>query len=162
LTPNLLKVVQELYLSARGSFIFIDGTSGLDMWNLKIAPYPLPWGTTWTNEEYIRHLRRYIEDVLAVEGWGVELWHNLTNDPNEPSSAAAANETEFRTHLAELTSDYEHRLWIAPLHLKNRLPLYRYARSGLYHRAVNIQRLLSEHLGEDLRFIWIMKCRLLN
>lgn len=114
LDPNIIEVAQELYISARGVESGINGIAGADIFKLDIAPYPRPWGATWTNEEYIANLRQYAEDVLAVEGWGVEMWHNLTTDPNALSSAPAVKENVFRAHLTELTSDYEHRLWIAP------------------------------------------------
>jgi hypothetical protein len=114
LDPNIIEVAQELYTSARGVTIGINGTAEGNIWKLKTAPRPTPWGATWTNEEYLANLQQYAEDVLAVEGWGVDMWHNLTDDPNVPSSGPAVNETVLRTHLAELASDYEHRLWIAP------------------------------------------------
>lgn len=116
LTPNIIEVAQELYISARGVNIGINEIAEGNIWNLKTAPRPTPWdaGVTWTNEQYLANLRQYVEDLLTVNGWGIEMWHNLTNDPNEPSSGPAVNETVFRTFLAELTSDYGHRLWVAP------------------------------------------------
>jgi len=116
LDPNIIEVAQELYISARGVKIGINEIAEVDIWYLKTAPYPTPWGTMWwTNEQYIANLRQYVDDLLAVSGWGIDLWHNLTTDPNELlSSGSVVNETVFRTHLAVLTSDYEHRLWVAP------------------------------------------------
>ena len=111
---NVLNVANELYISARGNNIFINGATGGDLWNIGMAPYPFPWGSTWKDEEYITGLRQYVEDVFAVEGWAIEMWHNLTSDPNQLSTGQAATETVFRTHLAELTSEYNERLWIAP------------------------------------------------
>jgi hypothetical protein len=55
-----------------------------------------------------------VEDIIAVQGWGVEIWHGFTTDSNEHNSAQAVNETVFRTHLAELASDYEQSIWVAP------------------------------------------------
>jgi len=115
LDPNIIEVAQELYISARGVHFGINGIVGADIFKLRVAPYPTPWGTMWwTNEQYIANLRQYVDDLLAVEGWGIDLWHNLTTDPNALSGGATVNETVFRTHLTVLTSDYEHRLWVAP------------------------------------------------
>jgi hypothetical protein len=41
-------------------------------------------------------------------------WHDFTADSNCPSSGQTVNETVFRAHLAELASDYEHSIWVAP------------------------------------------------
>lgn len=114
LDPNIVAVAQELYISARGVEVGINEIAEVDIWYLKTATRPIPWGTTWTNEQYIANLRQYVDDLLAAGGWGIDLWHNLTTDPNELNNGAAANETVFRAHLTELTSDYEHRIWVAP------------------------------------------------
>jgi len=114
LDPNVIAVAWELYISARGVHFGINGVAGADIFKLWVAPYPTPWGSTWTDEQYITNLRQYVEDVLEVEGWGVEMWHGLTLEPNFPSSGQTVNETVFRSHLAELTSEYAQVVWVAP------------------------------------------------
>jgi hypothetical protein len=112
--PNIRAVAQELYISARGVDIGINNIDEADIFNLQIAPYPQPWGQTWTDQQYINNLRQYVEDVISVEGWGVEMWHDLTAKTSDLSSGQAVNEIVFRTHLAELASDYEQSVWVAP------------------------------------------------
>lgn len=114
LDPNIIGVAKELYISARGVGLGINGIAGANIFKLRIAPYPIPWGSTWKDEQYIANLRQYVEDVLAVEGWGIEMWHNLTSEPNFLSSGQTVNETVFRSHLTELTSGYDQLVWVAP------------------------------------------------
>jgi len=119
LDPNVKSVAQQLYISARGvDFRLYGGINDppeTDIFELAVAPRPSPWPDGfWTDEEYISSLRQYIEDTLAVEGWGIEMWHNLTSDPNRLSTGPIVNETVWRTHLTELTSDYEQLVWVAP------------------------------------------------
>ncbi len=114
LGDDVVAVAKQLYISARGVHWGVNSGVGADLFKLYVAPYPSPWGTTLADNVYVGELRTYIEDVLAVGGWGVEMWHNLTEDPNQPSSGQAVNERVYRAHLEQLVEDFIQKLWIAP------------------------------------------------
>jgi peptidoglycan/xylan/chitin deacetylase (PgdA/CDA1 family) len=115
---NVVSAAEQLYLSARGVSTLngINGGPGSNMYDLRVAPWPTPWPeASWTDEEYARNLREYVEKAIAAEGWGIEMWHNLSPDSSSGrSTGAMVNETAWRMHLAELATNYAESVWIAP------------------------------------------------
>jgi peptidoglycan/xylan/chitin deacetylase (PgdA/CDA1 family) len=114
LGEHIVAIAKQLYISARGVYWGVNSGVGADLFGLFVAPYPSPWGTTLPDDVYISELRTYVEEVLADRGWGVEMWHNLTEDPNQLSSGQAVNERVYRAHLEQLVEDFSRKLWIAP------------------------------------------------
>jgi peptidoglycan/xylan/chitin deacetylase (PgdA/CDA1 family) len=146
LGDDVVAVAKQLYISARGVYWGVNSGVGADLFRLFVAPYPSPWGTTLADNVYLSELRTYIEDVLAVGGWGVEMWHNLTEDPNRPSSGQAVNERVYRAHLEQLVEDFSQKLWIAP---QGRVARYYLERDGT---AVKTHRVSDNVIIVDLQF----------
>lgn len=50
------------------------------------------------------------------EAWGVEMWHELSQDPGVPSSQLSVNLSVLRGHFADLVSgSLGDSIWVAPL-----------------------------------------------
>lgn len=106
---------KNYYLSARGTGQGVNLMESIDeLYDLKIAPYPGPWGATWANDQYILNLETYILNVIESRGYGIDMFHDLAENPEDVSSGPYLDESVFRAHLLDLSEKYQDRLWVAP------------------------------------------------
>jgi len=86
LTPDIIEVAQELYISARGIQPGINAVADENIFNLKRGPcpsYSCDPNTCWTDDEYSQRLKTYVEEVIEAGGWGIDMFHNLALSPQE-------------------------------------------------------------------------------
>jgi hypothetical protein len=113
LTQAVINEVRRFYISAIGPKEGMNDIADSNMFNLRIGPVPRPWGSTWTDEEYLGSLEQYLEAIVDNEAWGIEMWHNINIEPQLLNSQASANEFVFRTHFESLVSEYDKLIWVA-------------------------------------------------
>ena len=117
---DIESIAKELqYISARTTRKnLINTIDTTDMFKLRIGPAPTYFydpNTNWTDEEYSERLKTYVEEVIAVGGWGIDMFHNLALSPSkELNRGQQINESVLRNHLSDITSSYASSLWIAP------------------------------------------------
>lgn len=109
-------MAQELYISARGVKRGINAIADANMFTLKIGPCPPYYddpNTNWSNEFYCEKMREYLQQVIAAEGWGIQMFHSWTSRA-EWNSGYLITETALRNYLSEITTNFASTVWVAP------------------------------------------------
>lgn len=116
INDDIVTVAREMYLSARGVKRGINAVANADIFDLQIGPVPPYYddpNTDWSNEEYCEKMREYLEQVIAAEGWGIQMFNGCTSRA-EWNSGSQITDTALRAYLSEITTDFASTIWIAP------------------------------------------------
>ena len=58
-------------------------------------------------------MSEYLEQVIAAEGWGIQVFNEWTPS-GEFNSGLVITETALRTYLSQITQNLASTVWIAP------------------------------------------------
>ncbi|MCX7045231.1 MAG: polysaccharide deacetylase family protein [Candidatus Sumerlaeota bacterium] len=105
-------LVRKNYLSARMMLWGVNGIEGADPIVLRINE--LPGTEPFTGEARLKALRGYVKKVAAKGGWGVEMYHNLSDTLGDKETMMSLAPETLRKHCEELVSGKLADIWIAP------------------------------------------------
>jgi len=116
INEDIISVAQQYYICARGIHGGMNGLPGTDIYVLGLGPVPSYFydpDRSWTDEEYVSNMLQHVEELIAGNGWGIQMFHELVLGPStELNSGEFINENTLRTYLSEITADYPSQLWI--------------------------------------------------